>query len=382
MASFTPIRLLIVVGMIILIAPMGLTYLFSSIYGQYGREGCSYLEPEKVSIDLVNSLQGLLEGYSTGNYNQAIIASGNLIQRYKNSKTSFETMSFYAITEDEKQLAKSLIRYCDYSIISSETNREIVTYYHNHGIYGNRKANYQQIQELEKIQSKNKAIEGLSEIEKENIVALLDRMPKYQDDFKYLYGSGGTSSYKRNVSILDILAYLSPILMIISVILFFSLIAYIPIRKDRNRIDKIAYSLLFGMGLPFTIIGILGLVIILFASTSNSDGILVFILPLLVSGIFALRKYALHLKNNHGKFIDKRKHVNTNEKILTINPDKKESTIAFLKAFDELSDKEILAFMYMKNNPNTSVDNLNEQFGEEIINALLQKGHFIEEIKP
>lgn len=481
MVSFTPIRLLIVVGMIILIAPMGLNYLFSTIYAQYGREGCSYISNDKIAIDFYNYLSGWSEGHSTGNYNQAIIGAGNLVQMHKNAKTSFETMSFFAITEDEKQLAKSLISYCDYNIIMWETYRDVWTYFHNQGIYENRSTNYQQRQELERITSKFNAIDESVVVQRKDILALLDRMPKYQDDFDIFYSSGGISSYSSNRGILYSLPDFFPILFIVlSVIIIPSAIAYVPVRKKKNKIEKISSSLLIGFGLLITLFITLmrmdldpysninfdfitfDLCIILGGLCFTTYGLYLtdfttkvknkylrgslskpknfrlfygiglfflglalfflltrpFVFTLVLSMLFfILYSYAndkvtylyfsvinlilaiiyfviwrnvaflayffiaimaiLLIRNN---FKSNNSNLSFNLKKLEINPNRKESSIDFLKAFDKLSDKEILAFMYLKNNPNTSVDKLNEQFGEEIIKTLLQKGHFIEEI--
>ena len=59
---------------------------------------------------------------------------------------------------------------------------------------------------------------------------------------------------------------------------------------------------------------------------------------------------------------------------LTINPDKKESSFEYLKSFDKLTEKEIVAFLYFRNNPETTKDKLNEMFGDET-SSLLPSGH-------
>jgi len=64
---------------------------------------------------------------------------------------------------------------------------------------------------------------------------------------------------------------------------------------------------------------------------------------------------------------------------IIINSEKKDSSLELLKNYEKLSDKEIIAFLFLKNNPATDKAKLIEMFGENAIDSLIQKKLFFEE---
>jgi len=75
---------------------------------------------------------------------------------------------------------------------------------------------------------------------------------------------------------------------------------------------------------------------------------------------------------------EKEQNIFNNTPII-INPERKDSSLELLKNYEKLSDKEIITFLFLKNNPNTDKAKITEMFGEDVVNSLIQKKLFFEE---
>lgn len=72
------------------------------------------------------------------------------------------------------------------------------------------------------------------------------------------------------------------------------------------------------------------------------------------------------------------KNIDNNINLYHINPDKKDITVTYMKAFDNLLDDEIMAFLFAKKNVVVNKEEIIKMFGEKTVYSLINKGYLIE----
>lgn len=294
-------------------------------------------------------------------------------------------MEGYAITNNEKELASSLANYTDYMARAMGKFREMLEFMNKYNAWDNYTPNDYLTSEAQKIKTEMETYFSLSSLEMKKAEVILDRMPEYQKYFPDLYELGtvqeqkdkSSSTREKNFNIIwdNIIFYLICAFIFFIFIIMPSGIAYYLVRKKSNRSEKFLNSILVGPGLLITIAWIM-----LVLSGNFSLPLILISIPFLLLGILCLIAYGLYCKDLTFKLKKKNKSdVGANNIKLIINPDKQHNSLEYLKSFDKLSEKEIVAFLYLKNNQDISKDKLNEMFGEETISSLIAKGHFREE---
>ena len=376
------IRSILVITFLLLIISPGCTLWAKANYKESGREGFDELKKIKDIPEEYGSSIGNLNENNVGQY----IALLSIIEeRLKNANESFDRMEGYAITKDEKELASSLANYTDYMARSMGKYREMLELVNTHNAWDISNPDPYLVSQAQKIMTEMGTYSNLANLEFKKAQVLLDRMPEYQKDFADLYEleTGQDKKDKpspiqetnANVISDEIFVYLLSAFIIIIFIIIPSGIAYYLVRKKSNREEKFLNSALMGVGFFLICIGLL-----LPFSNGMNISFLISGIIILLFGILLLILYILYYKDIPIKLKKGNKsNAKTNDSKLEINHDKKDKSLEYLKSFDKLTEKEIVAFLYLKNNRNIPKDKLNEMFGEETINSLIAKGHFTEE---
>jgi|GEM_PF-5970433 len=379
------IRSILVITFLLLIISPGCTLWTKANYKESGREGFDELKkieeaPEKYQYDLD------IESKTKTDYNTELFSI--IEEHYIKANRTFSKMKEHATTNDEKELASSLIKYTYYNGLRVPKLRDLLIYLSKNNVSDE---NAYLHPEALMLARDIKSYQNSANLELEKAKEILGRMPEYQKDFAYLYELESifeleTGQDKKdkpspiqetNANIIsdEIFVYLLSAFIIIIFIIIPSGIAYYLVRKKSNREEKFLNSALMGVGFFIICIGML----LIFSSGMNisflTGGIII-----LLFGILLLILYILYYKDIPLNLKKRNKsNAKTNDSKLEINLDKKDKSLEYLKSFDKLTEKEIVVFLYLKNNQNISKDKLNEMFGEEIINSLIAKGHFTEE---
>ena len=135
-------------------------------------------------------------------------------------------------------------------------------------------------------------------------------------------------------------------------LLFFSIdVTNYPVRSKVYTINSILWTI-FWASVSFFIL-------------NNSKLILLIVIIGAAISIFVSKKKSKQMNNER-------------KNIIEINYQRRDSSLEYLKNFEKLSEKEIISFFFLKNNPTTDKEKLSETFGKDIIEGLIRKGFFIE----
>jgi len=351
-------RSIFIIAIIALIIFSGCNYWSKANYRDYGKQGFDEL---KEITDFPEEYGSNIGNLDKNNIGQYIVFFSIMGEHVKNANEAFEEMERYAVTKDEKDFASSMVNYTVYLGKAIEGYKELLDFMNKNNIWDVSNPDPYLLSQIEKIQADMKVWESygqMAELESKKAIEILDRMPEYHKDFAYLYESEADQREIQSFNNMGLspsnLVYLAINIVIILIAMF---PAYYLVRHKKMSRIKIISCL--------AILLFLFILSIIFNLSIVTLGTMIIII---VSIVYAVLK------------ISSNRQENLNLKIgISINPDKKDNSIEYLKNFDKLSEKEIVAFLHLKNNPNSSRDKINELFGEETINLLVNKGYFVED---